>query len=70
VDYKVSALERAFQIARSGRAMNVDDVRKQLKQEGYDQRALDGGRSLQSQLRGLIKAAHLDRGAKGQDRPG
>jgi hypothetical protein len=63
VDHQISALERAFQIARSGRATNVDDIRKQLKEEGYDQRALDGGPSLKSQLRELIKAAHLDRGA-------
>jgi hypothetical protein len=39
----------------------VDDIRKRLKQEGYDERAVaDGRRSLTTQLRGLIKAAGAD----------
>jgi hypothetical protein len=62
VDHKLSALERAFQLARAGYVSNVDEIRKQLRREGYDWRALEGP-SLQSQLRELIKAAHLDRGA-------
>jgi len=70
VDRKISALERAFQLARSGRVAKVDDIRKQLKQEGYNESAVDGGPSLQSQLRELIKAAHLRPGALDEnDRP-
>jgi hypothetical protein len=61
VDHKVTALERAFQLAKSGRAANIDAIRKQLKQEGYDQRAVEAAPSLQAQLRRLIKAAHLAR---------
>jgi hypothetical protein len=60
MDWKISALERAFQLARSGRMATVTDIKKQLKREGYDERAVHGGPSLNSQLRGLIKAAHLD----------
>jgi hypothetical protein len=58
MEIKVTALERAFQLARSGRMATVEDIRKRLKQEGYDERVvLDGGRSLTAQLRGLIKTA-------------
>ena len=40
----MTALERAFQLARSGHMATVDDIRKRLKQEGYDERAVvDGG---------------------------
>jgi hypothetical protein len=52
----VSALERAFQLARSGRLVGIQDVRAQLKREGYDDRAVEG-RSLTSQLRDIIKVA-------------
>ena len=60
----MTALERAFQLARSGHMATVDDIRKRLKQEGYDERAVaDGGRSLTTQLRGLIRAAGIERPA-------
>jgi hypothetical protein len=59
MDRKVSALERAFQLARSGRMTKVADIKKQLSREGYDDRAVDGGPSLNSQLRELIKTASL-----------
>jgi len=42
VDHKVSALERAFQIAKSGQAAEVDDIRKLLRREGYDDRVVNG----------------------------
>jgi hypothetical protein len=58
MDPKVSALERAFQLAKSGRVFSLAEIRAKLKCEGYDQTVLDSGRSLTSQLRGLIKAAH------------
>jgi hypothetical protein len=57
----VTALERAFQLARSGHMATVNDIRKRLKHEGYDERAVaDGGRSLTTQLRGIIRAAGAD----------
>jgi hypothetical protein len=57
MDPKVSALERAFQLAGSGQVATVDDIKKSLKLEGYDQQVVDGGPSLTSQLRNRIKAA-------------
>jgi hypothetical protein len=57
MDPKVSALERAFQLARSGRVGDVMDIKAQLKREGYDDRYVDGGPSLTLQLRNLIKVA-------------
>jgi hypothetical protein len=56
----VSALERAFQLAKSGLMSNVADIRVTLKREGYDAQGDLVGRSLKSQLRDLIKAARLD----------
>jgi hypothetical protein len=53
----LSALERAFQLAKSGRVGGITAIRAQLKCEGYDDKVLDGGRSLSLQLRGLVKAA-------------
>ena len=40
MDTKVTALERAFQLARSGHMATVDDIRKRLKREGYDERVV------------------------------
>jgi len=37
MDPKVSALERAFQLARSGQTASIDDIRKRLKREGYEE---------------------------------
>jgi hypothetical protein len=52
----ISALERAFQLARSGRPAGIRDIRTQLKREGYDDRAVEGP-SLTLQLRNLIKVS-------------
>jgi hypothetical protein len=58
MDSKVTALERAFQLAQSGGMAAIGDIRKCLKQEGYDQRVVvDAGPLLTSQLRGLIAAS-------------
>jgi hypothetical protein len=55
MDPKVSALERAFQLARSGQAATITDIKKRLKREGYEEKAVDGGPSLARQLRKLIR---------------
>lgn len=57
MDRNVTPLERAFQIAKSGKVSNFDDIRKTLKQEGYDASVVQDGASLKTQLRNLIKAA-------------
>jgi L-asparaginase II len=53
----VSTLERAFQVAKSGRVASIREIRAKLKREGYDNRVLDCGRSLNTQLNHLIKIA-------------
>lgn len=45
-----TALERAFEIARSGACEKVEDIRKQLAHEGFDRRQVEG-RALSQQLR-------------------
>jgi hypothetical protein len=60
MESKVTALERAFQLARSGRMATIDDIKKRLKREGYDERVVtEGGRSLTLQLRELIRTSGL-----------
>jgi hypothetical protein len=54
MDPKVSALERAFQLARSGQAATIDEIKKQLKLERYDHKVVDGGPLLAGQLKKLI----------------
>jgi hypothetical protein len=60
VDPNVSAIERAFQLARSGKAKDMKSLKSILKSEGYMNGQLDNMPSLAKQLR-LIMAA--------QDRP-
>jgi hypothetical protein len=62
MDPKVSALERAFQLARSGQAATIADIKKRLKREGYEEKAVDGGPSLSGQLRKLIREASERKG--------
>jgi hypothetical protein len=59
MDRNVSALERAFQLAKLGEVGGVPKIRAQLKREGYDDRVVEG-RSLISQLQNLIKIARSD----------
>lgn len=37
-----TALERAFEIARTGVPTSIEDIRRQLAREGYDQRQIEG----------------------------
>jgi hypothetical protein len=56
VEPNTTALERAFQLAKSGNVATVDALRRQLKAEGY----LDfkvTGKALTTQLRALIQAS-------------
>jgi hypothetical protein len=51
-----TVLERAFDIARSGRCINVGDLIKRLHQEGYDTSQIEGNQ-LKKQLLRLITEA-------------
>ena len=53
VDPKVTALERAFVLAKSGNVATIDALRRQLKDEGYLDFTVTG-KALTKQLRALI----------------
>ena len=52
----ISAIERAFQIAASGRVKDMQELRAVLNREGYDLSQLQGP-SLLKQLRDAIRIA-------------
>jgi len=54
MDSKVSAMERAFAIARSGQAATVKEIRLALHQEGYAAAQIEGPH-LSAQLKAIIK---------------
>ena len=56
MDDRVTALERAFQLAKSGEYASVSAIKKQLKAERYEVTQITG-RALSKQLNDLIKAA-------------
>lgn len=58
-------MERAFQLARSGSCTNVQEIRQQLRREGFT--AVEShlsGPSVAKQLRGLIKASRANSAAQ------
>jgi hypothetical protein len=54
-----SSLERAFELAKSGRITTVQEIKLALKREGYNESQLEGPQ-LTRQLRGLIATARPD----------
>ena len=56
MDQKMTALERAFQLARSGRVAGLTEIVTSLNREGYSASQIEGP-VLKRQLSGLIKAA-------------
>jgi hypothetical protein len=57
-----TCLERAFELARSGACAGVQDIRKQLRAEGYAEAQLYGS-ALSRQLRDLcLEAARREAG--------
>jgi hypothetical protein len=57
VDPHATALERAFQLARSGNVATMTALKNQLKAEGYSVETVTG-KALSTQLRALIHASH------------
>ena len=51
-----TAIERAFELAKSGRYVSVEEIKKVLAAEGYQEHQLVG-RSLLEQLRELMRAS-------------
>jgi hypothetical protein len=62
-----TALERAFQLAKSGECRSVDDIRRKLTSEGYYAAQITG-KGLQRQLQGIITAALSAKGAANERR--
>jgi hypothetical protein len=56
MDPNTTALERAFQLAKSGRCISIEDIRQQLKSEGYPTEHITG-KGLTRQLKELIRSA-------------
>lgn len=56
MDQTKTTLERAFELAKSGKVASVTHLRAQIKSEGYAQQQIDG-RALGRQLRDMIARA-------------
>jgi len=56
MDQNKTALERAFELARTGRYPTVELIRRAISAEGYFQSQIEG-RELSKQLRELIAAS-------------
>jgi hypothetical protein len=56
MDQKMTALERAFQLAKSGEVAGLTDIVTSLNREGYSGSQIEGP-LLKRQLSDLIKAA-------------
>lgn len=62
MDQNKSPLERAFELARSGRYRTVSEVKQAVSAEGYPMGQFEG-RSLTRQLGDIIKTAAKDKEA-------
>ena len=56
MDHRLTALEYAFQMAKSGEYTSVEQIKKQLKAKGYSVAQITGP-TLSRQLTNLIRAA-------------
>ena len=56
MDQNATALERAFQLAKSGHFATIDAIKRQLRAEGYVVATVTGT-TLSKQLRALIQAS-------------
>ena len=59
----MTALERAFHLARSGKMSGTAEIIKSLKREGYSSEQIQG-RTLVRQLGSLIRSARLEEKAE------
>ncbi len=59
MDQRMTALERAFQLARSGQVSTLTDIVGSLRRDGYNISQIEGP-ALKRQLRDLIRAALLE----------
>ena len=59
MNQRMTALERAFQLARSGEVSTITEIKGSLSRDGYSADQVDGP-TLRRQLMDLIKASRLD----------
>ncbi len=59
-----SVIERAFQLAKSGRCASVSEIRSQLENEAYESAGAVRGSTLISRLDGMIKTAKTSKAAQ------
>jgi hypothetical protein len=64
MDQGTTALERAFELARSGDHRSIDQIKQRLRAEGYSDAQVTGG-TLSRQLRALIRSARNVKAAIG-----
>jgi hypothetical protein len=62
MDLRPTELERAFQLARSGRPNSIDDIKLQLKKEHYSAAQITG-QAIKKQLLALIQTARASQPA-------
>jgi hypothetical protein len=56
----VTALERAFQLAKTGRYLDIAHIKQQLNHEGYSPNQIEG-RTLIRQLQDIMRGASQGR---------
>jgi hypothetical protein len=59
MDHRMTTLERAFQLARSGEVLGLTDIMASLKRDGYATSQIEGP-LLRRQLSHLIKIARAE----------
>jgi len=59
MNQRMTALERAFQLARSGQVATITEIKTSLSREGYSSTQVEGP-NLMRQLTALIRAHRLD----------
>jgi hypothetical protein len=64
MDQDTTALERAFQLARSGDHRSIVEIKHRLRAEGYSDAQLTGA-TLSRQLRALIRSARKAKAGSG-----
>lgn len=63
VNQRMTVLERAFELAKSGKFASVEEIRRALASEGFWVDQLTG-RTLRAQLRDIIRAAAKPHGGE------
>ena len=64
MDFRPTTLERAFALAKSGTCSGLEDIRRQLRTEGYALHSLEGP-TLIRQLRELCVASFVPDAERG-----